>query len=144
MDQRRLSTSEEAHGDRVAIAAPPTPLTPASSLDVAEPTLSELLTHFARTAVPSQLYKLLQFGIPFALDFGLHGHPRAAAWGLAVASLGAWGLLDRWLFTAAPAQRRHERLLRYARVICGSIAVALPALLLIEIFFRLLGSAPIS
>ena len=114
------------------------------SLEVAEPTLSELLTHFARAAVPSRLYVLLQFGIPFALDFGIHGHWRAAAWGLAIASLGGWGLLDRWLFTTPPATRRHERLLRYGRVISGSIAVTVPALLLFEIFLRLLGNAPIS
>ena len=144
MDERRRAASEEGSGQRVAFATKATPLVHHNSLDAAEPTLSELLTHFARTAVPSRLYMLLQFGIPFALDFGIHGHWRAAACGVAVASLGGWGLLDRWLFTTPAAERRHDRLLRYARVISGAIAVALPALFLIEIFLRLLGNAPIS
>jgi len=144
MDERGRAASEEGSGHRVALVTQTALPARSDSLDAAEPTLSELLTHFARTAVPSRLYQLLQFGIPFALDFGIHGHWRAAAWGLAVASLGGWGLLDRWLFTTPAAHRRHERLFRYARVICGSVAVALPALLLIEIFLHLLGNAPIS
>ena len=145
MDERRRATSEEGGSDRVTLtSAAPATVLEESSLSVAEPTLSELLTHFARTTVPSQLYKLLQFGIPFALDFGFHGHWRAAAWGAAIASLGGWGLLDRWLFTTPLAQRQHERIFRYGRVVCGSIAVVLPAILLIQIFLHVLGNAPIS
>lgn len=113
-------------------------------VDVAEPTLGALLTRFARTAVPSRLYQLLQFGIPFALDWGIHGHPRAAAWGIAIAALGAWGLADRWLFTTPVRERRKSTLVRYARVASGTVAAALPAILLIELFLRLLGNAPIS
>jgi hypothetical protein len=110
----------------------------------AEPTLGTLLTHYARTAVPSRIYKLLQFGIPFALDFGLHGYLRAAAWGVAISSLGAWGLADRWLFNAAARADRRARLMRVARAMTGAVAASIAALLLIEIFLHMLGSSPIS
>ena len=110
----------------------------------AEPTLGAVLTHFARTAVPSRLYKLLQFGIPFALDFGLHGYWRSAAWGVAISSLGAWGLADRWLFTTPIRVGRRPALVRYARVVSGVLAAGISAFLLIGLFLRLLGSAPIS
>ena len=113
-------------------------------IELVEPTLGATLTHFARTAVPSRLYKLLQFGIPFALDFGLHGYWRAAAAGVAMASLGAWGLADRWLFTTPLRQGRNARLMRYARIVSGVMAAALTGVLLIELFLRLLGNAPIS
>ena len=113
-------------------------------IEAAEPTLGAVLTHFARTAVPSRLYKLLQFGIPFALDFGLHGHWRAAAWGIAVASLGAWGLADRWLFTTPVREGGRATLVRYARVVSGALAAGLSGILLVELFLRLLGNAPIS
>ena len=110
----------------------------------AEPTLAAVLTHFARTAVPSRLYALLQFGIPFALDFGLHGYWRAATLGVAVASLGCWGLADRWLFATPLRQGRRATLMRYARVVSGALAVGLSAMLLVGLFLRLLGTAPIS
>jgi hypothetical protein len=125
-------------------------MTPIGSVDrragteVTEPTLGAVLTHYARTAVPSRIYKLLQFGIPFALDFGLHGYWRAAAWGVAVSSLGAWGLADRWLFNAPERTDRRARLMRAARAFAGIVSASVAALLLIEIFLRLLGSAPIS
>jgi putative flippase GtrA len=109
-----------------------------------EPTLGAELTRFARTAVPSRLYKLLQFGIPFALDFGLHDYWRAAAWGVAISSLGAWGLADRWLFTTPLRQGRKATFMRFARVVCGTLAAGLAGALLIELFLRLLGNAPIS
>jgi hypothetical protein len=149
VDERWRTAGQEGSGDRVSDdgvgmvlrVEGPSPVVSSAP----EPTLGELLTHFARTTVPSRLYKFLQFGIPFALDFGLHGYWRAAAWGVAIASLGAWGLVDRRLFTTAPpSQREHDGLLRYARAITGSVAVAIPAILLIEIFLHLLGNAPIS
>src|SRR5438270_5168578 len=109
-----------------------------------EPALGALLTRFARTAVPSRLYKLLQFGIPFALDFGLHGHWRAALGGVALASLGVWGLADRWLFEAGPRRDRRARLTSYARLFAGVTAASLALLLFVMLFLRLLGNAPIS
>jgi len=113
-------------------------------VEATDPTLGAVLTRFARTGVPSRLYQLLQFGIPFALDWGLHGHLRAAAWGIALAALGAWGLADRWLFTTPVRTGRKTTLIRYARVVSGTVAAGLPAILLVELFLRLLGNAPIS
>ena len=112
--------------------------------EISEPTLGAVLTHFARTTVPSRIYKLLQFGIPFALDFGLHGFWRPAAWGVAVSALGAWGLADRWLFTTPVRAGRKAALVRYARIVCGALAAGISLALVIEIFLRLLGNAPIS
>lgn len=109
----------------------------------AEPTLGALLTKHARTGVPARLYQMLQLGIPVAIDWGLHGHWRAAAAGVALASLGAWGLTDRWLHGAEPA-RPGARLARVARAITGTLAAIIPALLLMELFLHLLGNAPIS
>jgi len=109
----------------------------------AEPTLGALLTSYARTSVPTRLYQLMQLGIPSAIDWGLHGHWRIAAVALALGSLGAWGLADRWLYGAEPGRPRTE-LMRCTRAITGTIAAVIPALLLIELFLRLLGTAPIS
>lgn len=109
-----------------------------------EPTLGTLLTHYARTAVPSRLYVLLQLGIPVALDFGLHGYWRVAAWGVAISSLGAWGLTDRWLFVHPGRELGRARLMRYARIASGVVAAIIPALLFVQLFLRLLGNAPIS
>jgi hypothetical protein len=112
--------------------------------DASEPTLGTLLTHYARTAVPSRLYQLLQFGIPFALDFGLHGHWRAAAAGIAIAALGTWGLTDRWLAATASRTERRATLIRYLRLASGATAAGLSLLFLLGLFLRLLGRAPIS
>ena len=120
---------------------------PGASPDVlaaAEPTLGQLMTHYARTAVPSRLYKLLQFGIPFALDFGLHGYGRAAIAGVAVAALGAWGLADRWLYEAGERDDGRTKLTRYGRAASATVAASLVLLLFIALFLRLLGRSPIS
>lgn len=109
-----------------------------------EQTLGELLTHYARTAVPARIYVLLQFGIPFALDFGLHGWRRTAALGLAVASLGGWGLADRWIFAHRDDQRLRGRFVRWGRAVTGILAAAIPTVLLIQLFLHVLGNAPIS
>lgn len=109
-----------------------------------EPTLGALLTRFARTTVPSHLYRLLQFGIPFALDFGLHGHWRAALAGIGLAALGVWGLADRWLFEAGDRRDRRALLVRYARVVGAVTAAGLSLLAFFRLFLRLLGNAPIS
>lgn len=116
---------------------------PAATEVTAEPTLGALLTRYARTGVPARLYQMLQLGIPVAIDWGLHGHWRAAAAGVALASLGAWGLADRWL-SGAERARPGARLVRVARATTGALAAMIPALLLMELFLRLLGNAPIS
>lgn len=121
-----------------------TDLTRSIPKELAEPTLAELLTRFARTSVPARLYQLLWLGIPFAIDFGLHGWWRAAAWGTAIAALGAWGVTDRWLWRAPVSDRWAVRVMRAARAITGVLAAATSVLLLVELFLRALGNAPIS
>lgn len=113
-------------------------------LSGAEPTLGALLTRFARTTVPERLYQLLWLGIPFAIDLGINGRWRAAAWGVAVAALGAWGVADRWLWRAPTRTVWQRRLVRIARATAGALAAGVSAILLIELFLRLLGKAPIS
>ena len=110
----------------------------------AEPTLGAVLTRFARTTVPERLYQLLWLGVPFAIDFGVNGHWRAAAWGVAVAALGSWGVADRWLWRATTGGAWQRRLVRVARAIGGALAAGTSALLLIEVFLHLLGNGPIS
>ena len=122
---------------------------PSSSTDAAapadaEPTLSALLRHHARTTIPSRLYMLLQFGIPFALDFGLHRYYFAAVGGVAMAALGTWGLTDHWLYAAPERHDRRATLMRYLRFTSGMVAGGIAVLILLGIFLRLLGSAPIS
>ena len=116
----------------------------AHAVERREQTLGELLTHYARTAVPARIYVLLQFGIPFALDFGLHGWHRTAALGVAVASLGGWGLADRWIFAHPDHRRLGGRLVRWGRAVTGTLAAAIPTILLIQLFLHVLGNAPIS
>jgi hypothetical protein len=112
--------------------------------ETSEPTLSALLTHYARTAVPAQLYLMLHLGIPVALEFGFRGWTRSAALGVALASLGAWGLADRWVFAHAEARGLGARFVRWARAATGALAAAIPAILLIRLFLHVLGNAPIS
>ena len=110
----------------------------------AEPTLGELLTQFARTTVPERLYQLLHLGLPFAIEVGTRGWWRAAAWGAAVAALGAWGLADRWLWNHRCAGGWWVRLVQAARVSAGLLAAGIPIALLVELFLHALGNAPIS
>jgi len=114
------------------------PITPRSS----EPTLASLAAHLARTVIPYELWTLMQVALPIALDLALRGWWRGAAWALAVAAFGAWGLADHWLDRASSTRRK--RLARAVRGVAGVLAVAPPVLLLLELFLRLLGSAPIS
>jgi hypothetical protein len=116
---------------------------------VAEPTLDEGLTRVVRTTVPTRLYQLLHLGLPLAVDFAARGWWRPAAWATAVAAFGAWGLADRWLWNAAEYGDERQRgwrarVARLTRVAAGTIAATLAALLMLELFLRVLGDAPIS
>ena len=111
---------------------------------VAEPTLGALLTRIARTTVPARLYQLLWLGVPFAIDFGLHGAWRAAVAGVAVAALGMWGVADRWVWRASEDSGRRARIACTMRAVAGAVAGTTAGVLLIELFLRLLGNAPIS
>lgn len=112
---------------------------------VAEPTLGEVLTRAVRTTVPTRLYQLLHLGFPLAVDFAFRGWWRPAAFGLAVTAFGAWGLADRWLWNAAedaqpPGWR--TRVVRLGRAVAGTVAATLSAVLVLELFLRVLGDPP--
>jgi hypothetical protein len=112
---------------------------------VAEPTLPQVLTHAVRTAVPTRLYQLLHLAFPLAVDFAFRGWWRPASAALAVTAFGAWGLADRWLWKATgdeSAPRLPTRLTRIGRLVAGAVAATLGAALLLDLFLRLLGSAP--
>jgi hypothetical protein len=113
----------------------------------AEPTLGEVLTRAVRTTVPTRLYQLLHLGFPLAVDFAFRGWWRPAAWALAVTAFGAWGLADRWLWNAIDRETPRGwpvRVARLTRLIAGTTAATLVILLVLELFLRLLGAAPIS
>jgi hypothetical protein len=121
------------------------PLEPTADGPVAEPTLAEVLTHAVRTTVPTRLYQLLHLALPLAVDFAFRGWWRPAAAAVAVTAFGAWGLADRWLWNVVADDRRPGWSMRIAwlgRAAAGTIAAALAALLLLELFLRLLGDAP--
>jgi hypothetical protein len=112
-----------------------------------EPTLAALLTHVVRTVVPLRLYQLLHLAFPLAVDFAFHGWWRPAAWATAVTAFGAWGLADRWLWSSAEYEAPNGWLVRGARVLraaAGTVSSTLVGVLLLELFLRVLGTAPIS
>ena len=74
----------------------------------------------------------------------MRGLWRGAAWALAVASFGAWGLADRWLAESALDNPSRARWVRVLRFISGALAAVPPIILLLEQFVRLLGNSPIS
>ena len=109
-----------------------------------EPTLGALATRFVRTTVPRRLYQVLQLALPFAIDFGMRGWWRSAAWSLSIAAFGAWGLADRWLAESALDNPSRARWVRIVRFISGGLTMLPPIILLLEQFVRLLGKSPIS
>ena len=109
-----------------------------------EPTLGALATRLVRTTVPRRLYQVFHLALPVAIDLAMRGWWRGAGWSLAVASFGAWGLADHWLAESARDNPGRARWVRLVRIITGGLAIAPPIVLLLEVFFRLLGNAPIS
>jgi hypothetical protein len=112
---------------------------------ITEPTLAEVLTGAVRTTVPTRLYQLLHLALPLAVDFAFRGWWRPAAFALAVTTFGAWGLADRWLWNAAEdAQPRGWpiRIVRLGRAVAGTVSATLAAVLLLELFLRVLGDPP--
>ena len=108
-----------------------------------EPTLRAVLTREMRRALPGRLPYLLQLAFPLAIQFAILGWWRSGAWAFAISAFGAWGLADRWLATA-PARGWRRNLARGARLLAATVAAVVPAVLLFELFFRLMGDAPIS
>jgi hypothetical protein len=110
-----------------------------------EPTLAVVLTRAVRTTVPTRLYQLLHLALPLAVDFTFRGWWRPAAAALAVTAFGAWGLADRWLWNAgeaSPPDGWLPRLVRWSRGVSGTVAATTAAVLVLELFLRLLGDAP--
>jgi len=111
---------------------------------VPEPTLGALATRLVRTTVPRRLYQLFHLALPVAVDLAMRGWWRGAGWSLAIAAFGAWGLADRWLAESALDDPARARWVRAVRVIAGGLTIVPPVALLLELFLRLLGNAPIS
>lgn len=109
---------------------------------VSEPTLSVMLTRQVRAALPGRLPQLLHLAFPLAVQFAAIGWWRSAAWALAIAAFGSWGLADRRLLTAAEVDSSWRSLVRVARVAAGTLASVVPAALLLEMFLHLLGAPP--
>ena len=112
---------------------------------MAEPTLAAVLTHAVRTTVPTRLYQLLHLAFPLAIDFAYRGWWRPAAAAVAITSFGAWGLADRWLWNATDDERSRSwtvPVIRTGRAVAGGTAASVLAILLLELFLRLLGSPP--
>lgn len=108
-----------------------------------EPTLGVLASRFVRATLPRRLYQVLQLALPVAIDLGMRGWWRGAAWSLAIASFGAWGLADRWLAESADDNPARARWVRVVRFIAGGLAIVPPIILLLEQFLRLLGDSPV-
>jgi hypothetical protein len=108
-----------------------------------EPTFAALATSAARRLVPSRVWLGLQLALPIAADFALRGWWRPAALGVALSLAGVWGVVDQWLWRRAPAGRVAATG-RALRVVAAAGAIALGAVLLLDVFFRVLGNAPIS
>jgi hypothetical protein len=111
---------------------------------VPEPTLGVLATRLVRATVPRRLYQVFHLALPVAIDFAMRGWWRGAGWSLAISALGAWGLADHWLAESAADNPDRARWVRVVRAIAGGLAVIPPIALLLELFLRLLGNAPIS
>jgi hypothetical protein len=111
----------------------------------AEPTLAVVLTHAVRTALPTRLYQLLHLAFPLAVDFAFRGWWRPAAAAVAVTAFGAWGLADRWLWNAAADRQPRgwpRRIVQLGRAVAGAVTASLSAVLLLELFLRVLGDPP--
>ena len=109
-----------------------------------EPTLATLSTRLVRSAVPRRLYQVFHLALPVAVDLAMRGWWRGAGWSLAIASFGAWGLADHWLAERAADNPQRARWVRVVRVLAGVLAIVPPVVLVLEVFLRLLGNAPIS
>ena len=113
----------------------------ASPLD--EPTFAALATSTARRLVPSRVWLTLQLALPLAADFVIRGWWRPAALAVAISLAGVWGVADQWIWRRAP-EGRVAHVGRVVRFAAAAGAIGLGALLLLDVFFRLLGNAPIS
>ena len=113
---------------------------------VGEPTLAALLTRAVRIPVPTWLYRLLHLAFPLAVEFAYRGWWRPATAAVAVTAFGAWGLADRWLWGSSEdissPRPLAVRAVRIGRAVAGAISATGAGLLLLELFVRVLGSAP--
>ena len=109
--------------------------------DDAEPTLAVVLRRSALAELPDRLAMLMQLAWPLAAHFAWLGWWLAATGATAAGAFGVWAWCERQLRSEAPAG---ERALRIARAASGAISAAATAALLMELFFRVMGDAPIS
>jgi len=114
-----------------------------TATDTREPTLAALLGDIVRDVVPTRFYQLLQLGIPFGIQFATMAWWRSAGWAFGAAAFGAWALSERALRCADdPANAPFP--MRALRSMAASVAAAIPAVLMLELFMHLLGNSPVS
>lgn len=104
-----------------------------------EPTLGALLHRLTRTAPPERFYQGIQLALPWGAWFAWTGWLHVAGICGAVGLFGIWGALS--------ARERGGELTGWRRWVARASAtgaIALAALVVLDLFRRLLGSAPIS
>jgi hypothetical protein len=100
------------------------------------------MSRLVRSALPGRLAQLFHLGLPLAVQFAVLGWWRSAAWALAIAAFGSWGLTDRWLESADSAHSSWRRLVRLARAAAATVASVVPFVLVLDLFFHILGAPP--
>jgi hypothetical protein len=121
-----------------------TPSTDQMTEQASEPTLEAVLSQSVRAEVPDRLAMLLQLAWPLAAHLASLGWWRAATGAVAVASFGAWGYFERRLRAAEPDDvgMGNPRVLHALRAASGGVAGVATAVLVMRLFFWLLGDAP--
>lgn len=109
-----------------------------------EPTLGGMLRSVARAELPARYYQLLQLAFPLAGEFVALHWWRPAGWAFAVGAFGAWALVEQYLQREMEFGTQRHAVARAARAVAGLAAGGTALLLALELFLRLLGSAPIS
>ena len=129
----------QPHGSGVMLS-PSTEHVPEPS----EPTLEVVLSHSVRAEVPERLAMLLQLAWPLAAHMASLGWWRPATAAVAVASFGAWGYFERRLREAAPDDVgiKSPAVLRALRAASGAVAAVTASIVLMLLFFWVLGDAP--
>jgi hypothetical protein len=108
----------------------------------AEPTLGVVLRGLAARRPPRHLLEGVSVALPWAGYFAYLGLWRAAMLATAVGSFGLWAVCDRWSRTTSTGWRR--AIAAAGRGAAATVTAILLAVLVLEVFFRVLGRGPVS